>query len=62
MQEDQDKIICPLTGQAITYFKCFDISMVMEGMAPQYTIGEDADSYDVEKCSEKCLTCEYHPT
>lgn len=61
MRVDQDRVICPLTGKVITFDICFDISMVMEGLAPKYTIGDDEDLYDVDKHSEKCLACEHHP-
>lgn len=56
----QDKYICPLTGKKITYKECFDISMVVEGLAPAFTIDEKVKPQNLDECKDACLACENH--
>jgi hypothetical protein len=57
----QDKFICPLTGKEITYEDCFDISMVVEDLAPEYTIDERIKPQNIDECKGRCMTCKKHP-
>lgn len=61
MQRTEDWI-CPLTDKAVSSLDCFDISMVVEHQAPEWTIEDDVkpDIID-DACRKKCLKCKYHP-
>jgi len=57
----QQTTFCPLTNKTITYDDCFDISMVVEHLAPEWTINDDVKPDDIDSCREACLSCEMHP-
>ena len=57
----QNKFQCPLTGKEITDVECFDISMVVEGLAPEFTIEDRIKPTDIDKCREDCMACKNHP-
>lgn len=57
----QNKIVCPLTGMEITYDECFDIAMVVEDLAPEFTIEARIKPTDIDKCRESCMACKNHP-
>lgn len=49
---------CPLIGRDIEDTVCFDIHMVVEGMAPQRTAPKEAtENHDFKNI---CLNCPYH--
>lgn len=52
------KIKCPLLGREIEEEICFDITMVAERMAPEYTAPMEATI--IENYRNKCLECENH--
>lgn len=49
---------CPLMGEKISDVTCYDIHMVVEGMAPEWTAPKKA----TENPSREniCLNCQYH--
>jgi hypothetical protein len=52
------KVNCPLMGGKIDDVICFDIHMVVEGMAPEFTAPKKAiDTYGYR---EICLECPNH--
>ena len=57
----QDRFICPLTGKEVSYEQCFDISMVAEGLAPEYTIDKEVKPENIEQCAKRCIACKNHP-
>ena len=57
----QDRFICPLTGKEISDIQCFDISMVIEGMAPEFTIDEEVAPDNIKACETQCMACKMHP-
>ena len=52
------KIKCPLMDSEIEDVVCFDISMVAEGMAPEYTAPREATRNSDYKSI--CLKCPNH--
>lgn len=58
MQEN--RFLCPLTNKSITSLECFDICMVMEEMAPVYTIDENVAPIITDETKKKCMECNYH--
>lgn len=57
----QDKVLCPLTGKEITDVECFDIAMVVEGLAPENTIEDRIKPANIDKCRGDCMACKNHP-
>lgn len=51
-------MLCPLEGQEIEEGVCFDIHMVVEGMAPKWTAPEKA--VNTTDFREICLNCQHH--
>lgn len=51
---------CPLMDAAIDDGACFDIHMVVEDSAPDWTVPEKAIKQ--ENFKEICLECEHHHT
>lgn len=49
---------CPLMGETIDVGTCFDIHMVVEGEAPDWTAPEKAVKH--EDRNKICLSCEHH--
>lgn len=56
---ENNRIICPLLGENIDKWTCFDISMVAEGQAPDWSAPKEAVTADDFKAV--CMKCEYHP-
>ena len=54
----RDNHYCPLMEMEIDDGICFDIHMVVEDMAPDWTAPDKAQSR--EDFKEVCLKCEYH--
>ena len=54
------KYVCPLTGKKITVDDCFDICMVMEDSAPEWTILDEVKPEITDQNKMKCLRCEWH--
>lgn len=52
------KIECPLTQKMIDDVECFDIHMVVEGGAPEFTSPKEAVQRPDYK--EICLRCPHH--
>lgn len=52
------EVNCPLMGENIDYGVCFDIHMVVEGAAPEYTAPPKA--VQTEGYREICLKCPNH--
>lgn len=57
----QNNFICPITNKRITYHECFDISMVVEDLAPENTIDDNIKPFDIDKCKDECMKCPKHP-
>lgn len=52
------RMLCPLTNTEIDSGICFDIHMVVEGCAPDYTAPHEAVS--IENFKDICNSCKYH--
>ncbi len=52
------EVTCPLMDECIDDTICFDIHMVVEGMAPERTVPEKATR--TNKFKEICLKCPNH--
>lgn len=52
------KVNCPLLDKEIDDGICFDISLVAEKMAPEYTAPPEA--VEIPDYKEKCLECKNH--
>ena len=52
-----EKIDCPLFNHSINDSVCFDICMVAEGMAPEWTVPKEAR---IPGFKETCLNCRLH--
>lgn len=52
------KIKCPLMGESIDDAVCFDIHMVVDGGAPEFTAPEKA--IQTPRFREICLKCPNH--
>lgn len=52
------KVNCPLMKEIIEDGVCFDISMVAEGLAPEYTAPKKIQNY--ENYKDICLSCKNH--
>ncbi|MDO4287795.1 MAG: hypothetical protein Q4C55_01280 [Eubacterium sp.] len=50
---------CPLMGEKIDDYICFDICLVAENVAPKWSAPEKA--VITENFDEICLKCKYHP-
>ncbi len=51
----EDKVFCPLMGEEIDAAICFDICMVVDDGAPQWTAPQEAFTPDdYEKICSKC--------
>lgn len=53
-----EKVNCPIMGECIDDAICFDIHMVVEGMAPEYTAPKKAIGQSGYR--EICLKCPNH--
>lgn len=53
-----NKLLCPIMGEIIEDGICFDIHMVVEGLAPDNTI--PAKVVENPRYKEICLSCPNH--
>ena len=51
-------VMCPLMEMEISEVECFDIHMVVDGWAPEYTAPEKATS--TKEYREACKGCPFH--
>lgn len=57
-EELPDRIYCPLYKKEIDSGNCFDISMVVDKLAPKRTISKEI--IEIRNYSEICNNCQYH--
>lgn len=57
-EELPDRIYCPLYKKEIDVGNCFDISMVVDKLAPERIIPKEVRNIDTYR--EICKTCQYH--
>lgn len=57
-EELPDRVYCPLYQKKIDSCNCFDITMVVDKLAPERIISKEIK--DIDNYIEICKECEYH--
>lgn len=54
----KNRVLCPIINEYIAEMECFDVHMVSEGIAPEFTAPINITC--VNDYKETCLKCEKH--
>lgn len=57
-EELPNRVYCPIYKKEIDCENCFDISMVVDKLAPKRTISDEIKNID--EYSDICIKCQYH--